>query len=56
MIRNLLIDALALVGIFAMVFIVLFIGYGFSDEYGLGLYFSNSGGYYWQYDMGGIDP
>lgn len=50
MIRNLLIDALALVGIFAMVFCILFLGYGFSDEYGLGLYFPNLGGYYWSQD------
>ena len=56
MIRNLLIDALALVGIFAMVFAILFLGYGFSDEYGLGLYFPNLGGYYWQHDIGGIEP
>jgi hypothetical protein len=39
MIRNLLIDALALVGIFAMCFAILFLGYGFTNDSGIGLFF-----------------
>ena len=35
MIRNLLTDALALVGIFAVCFVILFAGYGFSNDEGL---------------------
>lgn len=48
MIRNLLIDTLALIGIFAMVFCILFAGYGFSNEEGLGIFFPGFGGYFWE--------
>jgi len=51
MIRNLLIDALALVGIFAMVFCILFAGYGFSNEEGLGIFFPGFGGYFWSLEQ-----
>jgi hypothetical protein len=48
MIRNLLIDALALVGIFAMCFVILFMGYGFTNDAGIGIFFPGMGGYYWE--------
>ena len=51
MIRAFLIDALACVGIFAMVFMILFLGYGFSNDEGLGLFFPGMGGYYWEYSQ-----
>lgn len=51
MIRNLLIDALALVGIFAMVFCILFMGYGFTNDSGIGIFFPGFGGYYWSLEQ-----
>jgi hypothetical protein len=47
MIRNLLIDTLALIGIFAMCFVILFMGYGFTNDAGIGIFFPGMGGYYW---------
>ena len=51
MIRNLLIDTLALVGIFAMVFCILFAGYGFTNDSGIGLFFPGMGGYFWSLEQ-----
>jgi hypothetical protein len=48
MIRNIIKDTLAVVGIFAICFSVLFTGYGFTTEDGLGFMLPNVGGYYWE--------
>jgi hypothetical protein len=50
-IRHLLTDALALVGIFAVCFVILFAGYGFSNDEGLGLFFPGFGGYFWEVEQ-----
>ena len=51
MLRNLLIDTLALIGIFAMCFAILFLGYGFTNDSGIGLFFPGFGGYFWSLEQ-----
>ena len=46
--RNFLIDSLALIGIFAIAFSILFMGYVFTTDTGLGLFVPNMGGYFWE--------
>lgn len=50
-IRHLIADTLALVGIFAVCFVILFAGYGFSNDGGLGLFFPGFGGYFWEIEQ-----